>query len=270
MIDQGFLPEVRRMVAHESMPDKTQRQTLMFSATFPEEVQKMAAEFLKEDYLFLTVGIVGSANSDVEQTFIEVDGKQKRSKLVDILRNSETTDRTLVFVEKKKTADFLASYLSQNQLKSTSIHGDRYQSQRETALYDFRSGRMPVLVATSVAARGLDIKDVKHVINYDLPKDIDEYVHRIGRTGRVGNVGKATSFFDPLNESDVSLAKSLIKILSDADQTVPEFLMGCASGNVGFSSGSTNTFGGTDMRGVSLSFKSFFYNLVTILNLFVE
>lgn len=253
MIDQGFLPEVRRMVSHESMPDKSLRQTLMFSATFPEEVQNMAKEFLKENYLFLTVGIVGAANSDVEQTFVEVNFKEKRSKLMDILNNCESTDRTLVFVEKKKTADFLASYLSQNQMKSTSIHGDRFQSQRETALYDFRSGKMPVLVATSVAARGLDIKDVKHVINYDLPKEIDEYVHRIGRTGRVGNVGKATSFFDPSNDSDVSLAKSLIRILSDADQCVPEFLTNSASGNVGiYSSSSAPTFGGTDIRGVRL------------------
>jgi probable ATP-dependent RNA helicase DDX4 len=253
MIDQGFLPEVRRMVTHETMPHKTQRQTLMFSATFPDEVQNIAKEFLKDDYLFLTVGIVGSANSDVEQTFIEVEGKQKKQKLMDILKSSEITDRTLVFVEKKKTADFLASYLSQQGMKSTSIHGDRYQSQRETALYDFRSGRMPILVATSVAARGLDIKDVKHVINYDLPKEIDEYVHRIGRTGRVGNVGKATSFFDLGNDSDVSLAKNLIRILSDANQAVPDFLSNSASGNVGFSSASNGTqYGGKDVRGVCL------------------
>ncbi|XP_054161521.1 ATP-dependent RNA helicase glh-2-like [Oppia nitens] len=249
MIDQGFLPEVRRMVTHETMPDKSKRQTLMFSATFPDEVQRLAQEFLKSNYMFLTVGVVGSANSDVEQTFLEVDGKTKRSTLMDILRKGESNERTLIFVEKKKTADFLASYLSQNNMMTTSIHGDRFQSQREQALHDFRSGRMPILVATSVAARGLDIKDVKHVVNYDLPHEIDEYVHRIGRTGRVGNIGKATSFFDPSSDNDIALTASLIKILETADQTVPEFLQNCSSGVRNISNG--GTFGGTDFRGDS-------------------
>lgn len=96
------------------------------------------------------------------------------------------TDRTLVFVETKRNADFLASYLSENNINSTSIHGDRLQRERELALRDFKIGRRNILVATGVAARGLDIENVKHVINFDLPKNIDEYVHRIGRTGRVG------------------------------------------------------------------------------------
>lgn len=249
MIDQGFIPDVRRMVSHDSMPKKEERQTLMFSATFPDEVQRLAQEFLKPDYLFLTVGIVGSANSDVEQTFVEVEGKQKRSKLMDILKASDSNDRTMIFVEKKKTADFIASYLSQNQLMATSIHGDRFQSQREQALHDFRSGRMPVLVATSVAARGLDIKDVKHVINYDMPKEIDEYVHRIGRTGRVGNIGKATSFFDPTSDNDIGLTASLIKVLEGAEQSIPEFLQDSSSGVRNTMNG--GTFGGTDVRPVS-------------------
>lgn len=99
------------------------------------------------------------------------------------------TDRTLVFVETKRNADFLATYLSENSVQTTSIHGDRLQREREQALRDFKSGTRPILVATGVAARGLDIKNVKHVINFDLPKSIDEYVHRIGRTGRVGKSG---------------------------------------------------------------------------------
>ena len=98
-------------------------------------------------------------------------------------------------------------------LKIFSLFRDRLQREREEALRDFRSGKMPVLVATAVAARGLDIRDVCHVINYDLPKSIDEYVHRIGRTGRVGNLGKATSFYDSANDQD--LARSLKKILID-------------------------------------------------------
>ena len=196
MIDQGFLPEIRKLMAKEGMPPKSSKQMLMFSATFPVEVQKLAAEFLADDYLFLAVGVVGAANSDVEQRLVQVEKFQKRKKLDEVLGGCEIKDRTIIFVEQKTTADFLAAYLSQNNYRATSIHGDRYQSQREEALRDFRKGTMPVLVATSVASRGLDIKDVRHVINYDLPKEVDDYVHRIGRTGRVGNLGMATSFYD--------------------------------------------------------------------------
>lgn len=154
----------------------------------------------------------------IETSSLQVEKFGKRDKLVEILKDVGT-DRTLVFVETKRNADFLASFLSGEGFPTTSIHGDRLQREREEALADFKSGRfvlnrmcvyvhfclyfafaprrMPILVATAVAARGLDIKGVAHVINYDLPKDVDEYVHRIGRTGRVGNLGKATSFFDP-------------------------------------------------------------------------
>lgn len=139
--------------------------------------------------------MVGGACADVTQTVLKIGKFEKRSKLKDILESE--VGSTLVFVEQKKTADFLASFLSENEIKSTSIHGNRLQQQREQALGDFKSGRMKVLLATAVAARGLDIPNVALVINFDLPKTIDEYVHRIGRTGRVGNVGKSTAFFDP-------------------------------------------------------------------------
>ncbi|MGH0154033.1 UNVERIFIED_CONTAM: hypothetical protein FKN15_059869 [Acipenser sinensis] len=123
------------------------------------------------------------------------------------------TERTMVFVETKRKADFIATFLCQEKIPTTSIHGDREQREREQALGDFRTGKCPVLVATSVAARGLDIEHVQHVVNFDLPSSIDEYVHRIGRTGRCGNTGKAISFFDP--ESDTPIARSLVKVLSD-------------------------------------------------------
>ena len=155
----------------------------------------MFPEFLADNYLFLSIGMVGCASQDVEQTILAVEKFKKRDKLTEILKEAGT-DRTLVFVETKRNADFIATYLSEQGFPTTSIHGDRLQRERETALADFKLGRMPVLVATAVAARGLDIKGVKHVINYDLPNTIDEYVHRIGRTGRVGNIGRATSFYD--------------------------------------------------------------------------
>ena len=130
--------------------------------------------------------------------------------------------------------------MSETKISSTSIHGDRLQRERETALREFRQGIRKVLIATSVAARGLDIKGVTHVINYDLPNNAQDYVHRIGRTGRVGNRGKATSFYD--SDKDNTIAPALARILTDANQPVPEFLgEPCAAEEV-------NNFGGQDIR----------------------
>ncbi|XP_061043788.1 probable ATP-dependent RNA helicase DDX4 isoform X3 [Eubalaena glacialis] len=221
MLDMGFGPEMKKLISCPGMPSKEQRQTLMFSATFPEEIQRLAGEFLKSNYLFVAVGQVGGACRDVQQTILQVGQYSKREKLVEILRNIGD-ERTMVFVETKKKADFIATFLCQEKISTTSIHGDREQREREQALGDFRCGKCPVLVATSVAARGLDIENVQHVINFDLPSTIDEYVHRIGRTGRCGNTGRAISFFNP--ESDNHLAQPLVKVLSDAQQDVPAWL----------------------------------------------
>nr|WAW12296.1 DEAD box helicase 4 [Gambusia holbrooki] len=245
MLDMGFEPDMRRLVVSPGMPSKENRQTLMFSATYPEDIQRMAADFLKPDYLFLAVGIVGGACSDVEQKFVQVTKFSKREQLLDILKITGT-ERTMVFVETKRQADFIAVFLCQEKVPTTSIHGDREQRERELALTDFRSGKCPVLVATSVAARGLDIPDVQHVVNFDLPKDIDEYVHRIGRTGRCGNVGRAVSFFDP--EVDGALARSLVTVLSKAQQEVPPWLEESAFSSHGAGYNPRKTFGSTDSR----------------------
>ncbi|XP_028320908.1 putative ATP-dependent RNA helicase DDX4 isoform X2 [Gouania willdenowi] len=248
MLDMGFEPDMRRLVASPGMPDKEHRQTLMFSATYPEDIQRLAAEFLKVDYLFLAVGVVGGACSDVEQTFLEVTKFSKREQLLDFLKTIGS-ERTMVFVGTKRMADFIAIFLCQEKLPTTSIHGDREQRERELALADFRSGKCPVLVATSVAARGLDIPDVQHVINFDLPNNVDEYVHRIGRTGRCGNTGKAVSFFDP--NVDAQLARSLVTILATAQQVVPSWLEEVAYGAHGTSSSFSTgrkTFASTDSR----------------------
>ncbi|XP_072353119.1 probable ATP-dependent RNA helicase DDX4 [Scyliorhinus torazame] len=221
MLDMGFEPNMRKLVSSFDMPPKQNRQTLMFSATFPEEIQRLAADFMKSDYLFLAVGQVGGACGDVQQSILQVDQYSKRNKLVEILTNIGI-ERTMVFVDTKRKADFLATFLCQEKFPTTSIHGDREQREREQALGDFRTGKCPVLVATAVAARGLDIEHVQHVINFDLPSTIDEYVHRIGRTGRCGNVGKAISFFD--SNTDLPIARALLKILSDAQQEVPIWL----------------------------------------------
>lgn len=243
MLDMGFMPEVTRIVNSAGMPAKGERQTLMFSATFADEVQNLAKDLL-ENYLFLVVGMVGAACDDVTQTVCEVDKFAKRDKLVEILKDVGT-DRTMVFVETKKNADFIATFLSGEGLPATSIHGDRLQREREEALGDFKTGKRPIIVCTGVASRGLDIKDVKHVINYDMPKEVDEYVHRIGRTGRVGNTGKATSFFDPSRSEDSKIASSLVTILSNAQQEVPDFLANFGAGGDEFG----GTFNATDIRG---------------------
>ncbi|XP_051785550.1 probable ATP-dependent RNA helicase DDX4 [Erpetoichthys calabaricus] len=221
MLDMGFEQAMRKLVSFPNMPSKDLRQTLMFSATFPEDIQKLAADFLKSDYIFLTVGQVGGACSDVNQVILEVSQFSKRDKLVELLQMTGT-ERTMVFVETKKKADFIATFLSQENIPTTSIHGDREQREREQALGDFRTGKCPVLVATSLAARGLDIEHVQHVVNFDLPNSIDEYVHRIGRTGRCGNTGRAVSFFDL--KCDIPIVRSLVKVLSDARQEVPAWL----------------------------------------------
>uniref|UniRef100_A0A8D2J778 RNA helicase n=1 Tax=Varanus komodoensis TaxID=61221 RepID=A0A8D2J778_VARKO len=247
MLDMGFGPEMKKLISCPGMPPKDKRQTLMFSATFPEEIQRLAGEFLKSDYLFVVVGQVGGACSDVQQTVLQVNQYDKRNKLVELL-SGIGDKRTMVFVETKKKADFLATFLCQENIATTSIHGDREQREREEALHCFRSGKCPVLVATSVAARGLDIENVQHVINFDLPSTIDDYVHRIGRTGRCGNIGKAISFFDPY--SDGPIAQPLVKVLADAQQEVPAWLeeIACSAGGIGFSSPRGNTFASVDSR----------------------
>uniref|UniRef100_A0A668UVS8 RNA helicase n=1 Tax=Oreochromis aureus TaxID=47969 RepID=A0A668UVS8_OREAU len=220
MLDMGFEPQIRRIVEQDTMPPKGIRQTMMFSATFPKEIQILARDFL-EDYIFLAVGRVGSTSENITQKVVWVEESDKRSFLLDLLSATGKDSLTLVFVETKKGADALEDFLYREGYACTSIHGDRSQRDREEALNQFRSGKCPILVATAVAARGLDISNVKHVINFDLPSDIEEYVHRIGRTGRVGNLGLATSFF---NDKNGNITKDLLDILVEAKQEVPSWL----------------------------------------------
>ncbi|XP_048054709.1 DEAD-box helicase 3 X-linked b isoform X1 [Megalobrama amblycephala] len=270
MLDMGFEPQIRRIVEQDTMPPKGLRQTMMFSATFPKEIQILARDFL-EEYIFLAVGRVGSTSENITQKVVWVEENDKRSFLLDLLNAtvipSEVQDNTgenvekpgkesltLVFVETKKGADALEDFLYREGYACTSIHGDRSQRDREEALHQFRSGRCPILVATAVAARGLDISNVKHVINFDLPSDIEEYVHRIGRTGRVGNLGLATSFF---NDKNGNITKDLLDILVEAKQEVPSWLESLAyehqhkSSSRGRSKRFSGGFGARDYRQTS-------------------
>eukprot|EP00126_Sphaerothecum_destruens_P008279 Sdes_comp20160_c0_seq2m13309 len=219
MLDMGFELQIRRIVLKENMPVAGVRQTLMFSATFPKEIQMLARDFL-HDYVFLTVGRVGSTSENITQKICWVEEHDKKSVLLDLL-NAADSGLCLVFVETKRGADSLEDYLCRERFPATSIHGDRSQREREDALSSFRCGKTPILVATAVAARGLDIPNVTHVINYDLPNEIEEYVHRIGRTGRVGNLGVATSLF---NEKNKNIVRDLVELLHDSNQEVPSWL----------------------------------------------
>jgi ATP-dependent RNA helicase DDX3X len=219
MLDMGFEPQIRRIVEGEDMPGVQGRQTLMFSATFPRDIQMLARDFLK-DYIFLSVGRVGSTSENITQKVEYVEDVDKRSVLLDIL-HTHGAGLTLIFVETKRMADSLSDFLINQSFPATSIHGDRTQRERERALEMFRNGRCPILVATAVAARGLDIPNVTHVVNYDLPTDIDDYVHRIGRTGRAGNTGLSTAFF---NRGNRGVVRELLDLLKEANQEVPAFL----------------------------------------------
>ncbi|KHJ90088.1 helicase protein, partial [Oesophagostomum dentatum] len=194
MLDMGFEPQIRKIVS-QGMPPKSERITAMFSATFPKQIQTLAQDFLKPNYVFLAVGRVGSTSENIDQQILLVEEFDKRKMLLNILSREENASLVLVFVETKRGANELAYALQRQQINAVAIHGDLKQFERERNLELFRNGTNPVLVATAVAARGLDIPNVRHVVNYDLPGDIDEYVRRIGRTGRCGNTGRATSFF---------------------------------------------------------------------------
>ncbi|RAW24753.1 ATP-dependent RNA helicase ded1, partial [Phytophthora cactorum] len=239
MLDMGFEPQIRRIVEQEDMP--RERQTFMFSATFPREIQRLASDFLR-DYIFLTVGRVGSASKDVKQTVEYIEQYDKEDYLVRFL-NQVQDGLILVFVETKRGADFLEDMLCREGFPATSIHGDRSQREREAALASFKSGRTPVLVATDVAARGLDIDGVTQVINFDLPNNIDDYVHRIGRTGRVGNVGYALSM---MNEKNRNIAREMYELMAENGQEIPAFLDQMA--NSGFRGGSRGGRGGRGGR----------------------
>ncbi|KAJ1276206.1 hypothetical protein BS78_05G196600 [Paspalum vaginatum] len=258
MLDMGFEPQVRRIVEQMDMPPPGVRQTMLFSATFPKEIQRMASDFL-ENYIFLAVGRVGSSTDLIAQRVEFVQEADKRSHLMDLLHAQRDTGKqtlTLVFVETKRGADSLESWLCMNGFPATSIHGDRNQQEREYALRSFKSGQTPILVATDVAARGLDIPHVAHVVNFDLPNDIDDYVHRIGRTGRAGKSGLATAFF---NDNNSSLARSLAELMQESNQEVPAWLSRYAA-RPSYGGGGRNRrsggshFGGRDFRNDSSSF----------------
>jgi ATP-dependent RNA helicase RhlE len=198
MLDMGFKPQVDRLVRR--VP--TNRQTMFFSATLDGEVGTLARAYTSSPSRFAAELPSDRAGSEIEHRFVAVDQSTKVETLVDHLRSSDGL--TLVFVRTKRGADRLARKLAGHGVKAAAMHGDMTQGARERALDRFESGRVPVLVATDVAARGLDIDDVEHVVNYDPPAEDKAYLHRTGRTGRAGRSGVALTFVLPDQQADAS------------------------------------------------------------------
>jgi ATP-dependent RNA helicase RhlE len=190
MLDMGFIHDVRQIVAATAK----QRQTLMFSATMPATIENLAKNILKNPQRVAVAPVATTAES-IEQSVYFVDQFNKRALLQQLLSSSEMA-RTLVFTRTKHGANRISEQLTKAGIEAGAIHGNKSQNARERALDHFRRGKMPVLVATDVAARGIDVDDISHVINFDLPTVPESYVHRIGRTGRAGAKGRAISFCD--------------------------------------------------------------------------
>lgn len=203
MLDMGFLPAIKRIT--KVIPAK--RQTLFFSATMSSDIEHIAMSMLS-DPEFVEVSVRGKAAVLIEQTAYPVAAQSKTVLLLDLLEK-EDFDRVLVFTRTKRGADRLAHILEARSHKSNRIHGDRSQSQREAALRSFKSGHTSILVATDVAARGIDIDSVSHVINYDIPEVAEDYVHRIGRTGRAGKTGRAITLFTTAEEHSMRAIEKL-------------------------------------------------------------
>ncbi len=198
MLDMGFLPAIRRVLA--SLP--TKRQTLLFSATMSSSIESLARSTMKQPKL-VEASQRGRTPQVIEQTAYSVALEHKTAFLLDLLerdRERETLDKVLVFTRTRRASERLSHILKARNHSVNRIHADRSQPQREAALRDFRDGRARVLVATDIAARGLDVDAISHVINYDVPTAPEDYVHRIGRTGRAGNQGKAITIVAPVDE----------------------------------------------------------------------
>jgi ATP-dependent RNA helicase RhlE len=210
MLDMGFLPDIRRVI--NFLPQ--QRQNLLFSATFPDDIRGLANRMLHTP-ASIEIGQRNAAAERIEQAVYFVDKGQKRD-VLSWLIGSGNWRQTLVFTRTKHGANRLADQLEQDGLSAAAIHGNKSQGARTRALADFKSGAVRVLVATDIAARGLDIDQLPHVVNFDLPEVAEHYVHRIGRTGRAGNEGLAISL---VSHDERPLLKQIERLLS---QSLPQ------------------------------------------------
>jgi ATP-dependent RNA helicase RhlE len=205
MLDMGFIYYVKKIISHIPI----ERQTLMFSATMPNSVNELAKDFLK-DYVTVKVNPESPTVDRINQTLYYVDKANKTKLLMDLL-NDEEIKSVLVFTRTKHGANKLAESLEKNGINNSVIHGNKTQRARIQALSDFKTGKSKILIATDIAARGIDIIELSHVINYEMPDQAEVYIHRIGRTGRAGLTGKAISFCNIDEKSNLKDIQRLIK-----------------------------------------------------------
>jgi len=206
MMDMGFWPDVQKIMS--ALPPD--RQTLLFSATLPGEIQRMATEMLKSPR-YVQVGTRGAAARTIDHQMVQVENGQKIDWLATFAKR-ESDGPVLVFVRRKIDADRVTRSLIGKSIKAAALHADRTQQERLSAVEGFRSGRLPVLVATDIAARGLDIEGIAHVINFEVPDSPETYVHRVGRTGRSGASGHAVTLVSPHEQRAWSAVEAAIGI----------------------------------------------------------
>jgi len=217
MLEMGFIEDIEDIMSY--LPGD--RQNLLFSATMPKEILELAQEFLNEDYQTIKVKPDEITVEKIKQIIYRVDPKNKFNKLIEVLSQNQA-EKTIIFTQTKLEADQLSEDLSKEGFSVSAIHGDFSQKKRETVLHNFRTGKLKILVATDVAARGLDIKGVELVINYGLPKNAESYVHRIGRTGRAGKEGTAISIATPSEDKYLQQilqkTKANIEVINEASE----------------------------------------------------
>jgi ATP-dependent RNA helicase RhlE len=211
MLDMGFLPSIKRILA--KLP-KQNRQTLLFSATFPESIKQLAMEFMRHPRE-VQVTPQNTVAETIAHRVHPVDAARKRELLLHLL-GQDTRVQTLVFAKTKHGSDKLATFLEKSGVNAAAIHGNKSQGQRLRALGDFKAGKVKVLVATDIAARGIDIDQLPRVINFDLPMVAEDYVHRIGRTGRNGSTGEALSL---VSQEDAKYLRQIVRLL-DRDMEI--------------------------------------------------
>ncbi|XP_049517454.1 probable ATP-dependent RNA helicase DDX43 isoform X2 [Dermacentor silvarum] len=221
MLDMGFEIQIRKVML-DIRPD---RQTVMTSATWPEGVRRLSQQYMTNPFQVFVGSLDLAAVHTVTQTVILCEEEEKREQLLAFFNSMQPEDKVIVFVDRKAMVDHLTSDFVLAGINCDSIHGSREQCDRERALEDLRDGRVRILIATDVAARGLDIKDVTHIFNYDFPHNVEEYVHRVGRTGRAGRTGTAITL---ITRGNWRQARELISILEEASQEVPTELYAMA------------------------------------------
>jgi ATP-dependent RNA helicase RhlE len=204
MLDMGFAPQINRIVSE--IP--RYRQTLLFSATMPPEVEALARKYLRKPVV-VQVGRRSSAASTVAHAVYPVPRDKKSALLVELLRKPEM-DSVLIFSRTKHGADRVVRHLERGGITATAMHADKSQAQRTQALEGFKTGAIRVLVATDIAQRGLDISGISHVINYDVPQQPEDYVHRIGRTGRAAATGDAYTFMSP---DEIAMVRTIERVI---------------------------------------------------------